>query len=377
MKKVLHISKYYFPFAGGIEEIAKDCVESLEGKYEQKVICFNHEIKGGDRVDKVSNVEVVRCNCEKIISSQPISLSYPKILKETIDTFKPDIVLLHYPNPYVSHFLLKLIDNKCKLVLYWHLDIVKQKIIGKFFKKQNEKLLKKADIVIATSPNYIDGSKWLSKYKKKCHVVPCCINETNLQLSDEILQKSRKIRQENSSNIICLAVGRHTEYKGTRYLLEASDYLPDNYKIKIAGTGELTDSLKEYAKEKNLKNVAFLGRVDQNNLLANLYACDIFCFPSITKNEAFGIALAEGMYFKKPAVTFTIPGSGVNYVSQNGQTGIEVPNRDSKAFANAIMKLGENEELRVKLGNNGYKRVMDNFTYSDFKVKLLDIFNEL
>lgn len=377
MKKVLHISKYYSPFAGGIEEIAKDCVESLEGRYEQKVICFNHELNGGNQVDIVSNIEIIRCNCEKIISSQPISISYPRILKKTIKEFQPDYILLHYPNPYVSHFLLKLLEDNVKFILYWHLDIVKQRIIGKLFNKQNERLLNRADVIVATSPNYIEGSKWLSKYKKKCHVVPCCINEANLQLNDEILEKSKKIKQENKGNVICLAVGRHTEYKGTRYLLEASKFLNDNYKIMIAGTGELTDSLKEYAKEECLKNVTFLGRVDQNDLLANLNACDIFCFPSITKNEAFGIALAEGMYFKKPAVTFTIPGSGVNYVSLNNQTGIEVPNKDSKAFANALMKLGESEELRSKFGNNGYKRIVENFTYSDFKVKLLNIFNEI
>lgn len=51
---------------------------------------------------------------------------------------------------------------------------------------------------------------------------------------------------------------------------------------------------------------------------AYLSAMDIFCFPSITKNEAFGLALAEGMYYSKPAITFTIDGSGVNFVSLNG-----------------------------------------------------------
>ena len=39
------------------------------------------------------------------------------------------------------------------------------------------------------------------------------------------------------------------------------------------------------------------------------------------------------MYCGTPAVTFTIPGSGVNWVSLNGETGIEVPNGDDKAFA--------------------------------------------
>ena len=39
MKKILHVSKYYYPFRGGTEQIALDCVNSLKDIYEQKVIC--------------------------------------------------------------------------------------------------------------------------------------------------------------------------------------------------------------------------------------------------------------------------------------------------------------------------------------------------
>ena len=95
--------------------------------------------------------------------------------------------------------------------------------------------------------------------------------------------------------------------------------------------------------------------------------CDVFCFPSITKNEAFGLALAEGMYFGHPAVTFTIEGSGVNYVNLDGVTGIECPNGDSRAFADALKKLSDDEELRARLGEAARQRVIDNFTYATFK----------
>ena len=31
MKRVLHISKYYYPFIGGIEQVARDAVRALQG----------------------------------------------------------------------------------------------------------------------------------------------------------------------------------------------------------------------------------------------------------------------------------------------------------------------------------------------------------
>ena len=114
-----------------------------------------------------------------------------------------------------------------------------------------------------------------------------------------------------------------------------------------------------------------MGRISEAERRAYLYACDIFCFPSITRNEAFGLALAEGMYFEKPAVTFTIPGSGVNYVNLNGITGIECPNGDSKAYAEALKTLANDPVLRGKYGKNARKRVMDIFTFNAFEQNLI------
>ena len=101
--------------------------------------------------------------------------------------------------------------------------------------------------------------------------------------------------------------------------------------------------------------------------------CDIFCFPSVTKNEAFGLALAEGMYFGHPAVTFTIEGSGVNYVSINGVTGIECPNGDSKAYAEALKTLASDTELREKYGEAARARVIENFTFEMFKKNIIEL----
>jgi len=102
-------------------------------------------------------------------------------------------------------------------------------------------------------------------------------------------------------------------------------------------------------------------------LKAYYLASDIFCFSSITKNEAFGLALAEAMYFGLPAVTFTIPGSGVNYVSFNNETGLEVANRDVAEYSNAIKTLATNEELRKKYGEAASLRAVKNFLFAQYQ----------
>lgn len=374
MKKVLQIPNYLYPNIGGIEQVARDFANALpKDEYEQKIICFNEDAGDGDYVchrketvdDAVDGIPVVRCGCVTKVASQSISLSYPNQLKNVMNSFGPDIVVFHYPNPYVSTFLMKYLKRDFKFVLYWHLDITKQKTLGKLFDGQTKKLLKRADVVVATSPNYIEGSPYLRQFKDKCIVIPNCISEVRLTATDSIEKRVRELKAENAGKTLCFACGRHVPYKGITYLVQASKYLPENFMICIGGKGELTEQLRKEAADD--PKIQFLGRVSDEELVAYMKACDIFCFPSITKNEAFGIALAEGMYFGKPAVTFTIPGSGVSYVNLNGVTGIECSNGDSKAFAAAMIKLSENEELRKLYGQNARQRVIDNFTEDGFR----------
>lgn len=373
MKRILHISKYYYPFRGGTEQIAQDCVNALKEDYEQKVFCFNDGKE--DKKDSVDGIDIIRAGCFTKYASQSISMSYGRLLKSTITSFKPDIIIFHYPNPFAAHYLLKYIPENCKFAIYWHLDIVKQKMLKQFFIVQNKKLVERADALIATSPTYVDGSPWLSSAKEKCKVVPNCINVERLQGSPEVEKKAEEIREANKDKIICLAVGRHTEYKGFKYLIQAAHLLDDSFQVYITGKGEETDNLK--AEAGGDKKIHFLGLVDDVELKGYLTAMDIFCFPSITKNEAFGLALAEGMYYGKPVVTFTITGSGVNYVSIKDVTGLEVPNRDVKAYAEALKRLASDEKLRRQMGAAGKKRVEENFLNRQFKDNILRVIEEL
>ena len=78
------------------------------------------------------------------------------------------------------------------------------------------------------------------------------------------------------------------------------------------------------------------------------------------------------MYSYLPAITFTIEGAGVNWVNLNNITGIEVANKDYKAFAQAIDKLLSDEELRKQMAQNAHDRIEKNFTTK----KIAEIVNE-
>lgn len=385
MTKVLQVVCGMYPQIGGIEQVARDVLNALKPRsdIEQKIICFNENAEGDGYIcrrketvnDTVDGVEVTRCGCIAKIASQLISLTYPREIKKMMKIFDPDVVIFHYPSPYLAAFLLPSLKKSTKLIVYWHLDITKQKNLGKIFHRQNLRLLKRADKIVATSTPYIDGSQYLGKFKDKCVVINNCISLDRLKTDGNTEKFALEIRGKNIGKTICFGIGRHVPYKGYKYLIDAAKYLDDSFKIYIGGSGPLTDELKKQAN--GLENVEFLGRISDGELSAYLEVCDIFCFPSVTKNEAFGIALAEGMYFGKPAVTFTIPGSGVNYVNLDGVTGIECPNGDSNAYAEALKKLAGDPALREKYGQAARQRVLENFTEDIFAEKLMKLIGEL
>ena len=362
--KLLQISNYYPPHIGGIEQVACDVATALKGSVEQKVLCFHHE--KGDVAETVDGVPVVRAGTFAKVASQSLSFSFGKLLKKTFREFRPDVVIFHCPNPFEAYFLKKQLKKHpaCKLIVWWHLDITKQKVLGKFFTRQSRWLLHRAVKVVATSPNYIEGSAQLRSVREKCTVIPCCANEARISVDDAVKARAEEVRREYAGKTLLFAVGRHVPYKGMEYLVRASRLLDDKYAVCIGGSGPLTPELKQLA-EGDAK-VRFLGRVSDLDLKAYLCACDIFCFPSVTKNEAFGIALAEAMSFANPAVTFTIEGSGVNYVSLDKVTGIECPNGDVEAYAAAIRTLAEDEELRRRYGIAARERVQALFTQEKF-----------
>ncbi len=383
--RVLHISKYYYPFIGGTEQVARDIVKALKGYVsDQKVICFNEDAQDGEWmnhkretvIEIVDGVEVVRCGYIINISSQAISLTYKRELDRIIKEFKPNVIILHYPNPFVTHYLLKYKDYDFKLAVYWHLDIYKQRIIKHLFYNQNVTLIRRADMIMGATPKHIYESAFTNQFGEKGYVLPLMIDENKLKLSDKEICEAIKIRKIWKGQIIGFFIGRHVEYKGLEYLIKASGELGnENIHFFIAGSGELTEKMKAMAKEDS--KIEFIGRITDSQKRIYLYASDIFCFPSITRNEGFGLALAEGMYFGKPAVVFNIPGSGVNYLNQDGVTGIECPNRDYKAYANALRRLCLDSDLRVKYGNAGRDRILKYFTNEHFQVNTVKAMENL
>jgi glycogen(starch) synthase len=103
--------------------------------------------------------------------------------------------------------------------------------------------------------------------------------------------------------------------------------------LAVAGDGTQLDFLLAQArKHKVLKAIDFIGRVDHEQLVAQLHDCDAAVLPS--HYEPFGIVALEAAATGAPLVTSNVGGLGEAVI--NGETGMSFPPRDVAALAGAV-----------------------------------------
>jgi glycosyltransferase involved in cell wall biosynthesis len=315
--------------------------------------------------ETVDGVRVSRLGTFLNLGAAPVCPQMLSRLRES----QADIVHLHWPNPTaVLAYLAS--GHQGKLVLTYHSDVIRQRLLRKPFWPVLRHTLKRARAIIATSPNYVQTSPVLQKFRERCRIIPFGIPLAQFDHPNAI--EVSKIRKEYGPRIV-LGVGRLVYYKGFEYLIRAMRDIEGH--LLIVGNGPLRDELEKEALTVGVSNrVTFLTNVQ--DVRPYYHAADVFALSSIARSEAFGIVQLEAMACGKPVVNTNLD-SGVPFVSPDGISGLTVAPADSGALAKAINTLLDNSVLSGQYGERARLRVEQEFSLELMINRTLQLYKDV
>ena len=177
-----------------------------------------------------------------------------------------------------------------------------------------------------------------------------------------------------------LFVGRHIERKGIEYLIQAAKLLdPKKFEVRIVGKGNLTESLKNLAKEIQTENVTFTGPLSPDDLRKEYQESNCFVLPAIVDSkgdtEGLGVVLVEAMQYGLPVVASNV--GGIPDVVVDGETGVLVPEKNPEALAAAFQKLESDPAYETELLKGAEKRINDCFNWEKIAKKQIAVYEKL
>lgn len=87
------------------------------------------------------------------------------------------------------------------------------------------------------------------------------------------------------------------------------------------------------------------------------------------------MVLLEAWLYRRPVIA--AEAGGIPGVVDNGKNGILVPFGDIPLLANAIQLLIGDPELNRALGENGYRKLMENYTWDRVTDRVLDAYRDV
>jgi glycosyltransferase involved in cell wall biosynthesis len=169
----------------------------------------------------------------------------------------------------------------------------------------------------------------------------------------------------NGEKPILLCAKALESYAGIEELIEifckVKDQEPE-MELWIAGTGSLKTQLIAKVNYENIQSVNFLGQIPYEEMPGFMEKASIFIHGA--KYESFGLVIVEAMAASLPVVAYAV--GGIPEIIIDNINGYLIPYGKEDKFAEKIIELIQNPDLRSRFGEKGRERSEE---YSWKKIK--------
>ncbi|MFP3860026.1 MAG: glycosyltransferase [Bacteroidales bacterium] len=181
--------------------------------------------------------------------------------------------------------------------------------------------------------------------------------------------------------IFCLS--RIDANKGHDLLLNAFDIVSkeiDDIHLVIGGGSpnpkprekEVYDNMKKIIKEKNIERVHIIGYVPDDKLVQYYQQAEFFVLPSIF--EPFGMTSQEAMACGKPVIASKY--GGIKQILSHNKNGFLVDPKNSQEFADAMIKLLKDDNLKQRLGDEANRIIQEEYSWEAMAEKHINFYQK-
>ncbi|MBK5208999.1 MAG: glycosyltransferase family 4 protein [Flavobacteriaceae bacterium] len=378
--------------------VENEAISLIKNGHEVFLFCLKYNKNVGDVL--IKGIQVKRYQSNKLeYKLSALAYTFPfytNLMKRKIVHFlnKYKIEAIHIHDIRIAEAVFKanktlklatvldLHDNMPEIMkLYAHLQKFpgKQLISPKRWKQKEEEFINKATKIITVSQEFIEEVVGRTKIaRNKIVLVPNTVHQSFYKevVIDNLIIDSYK------NDFVILYLGDTGLRRGLQTAIEALVILKEkipNVKLVIVGISSTDSILKQQVSELKLENyVDFQGWRDVS-LFPSYIVSSKVCISPLLRNIQHDVAYANKLFqymsFGKPVlVSDAIAQKNLIEKTNSGLVHLE---KNAQDFANKVMQLYVDPELRDRLGSNGKQFVEEEFCWEKTSEKLIALYANL
>ncbi len=404
--KITHIVLNYHPSVGGTQWLFQNISERLVKNYGDKVTVltvnsyYGSEKKVFKKILPIS--EVFNGVKIKRFAFKRWYLPLLRLILKVcyrLSKSHPEIITEHIYGPTSASLKKAIINTNANVICgsssaysftrypLWRKKIANPKpyvCMGAIHFSENEyekvitnrtlKAIKAADYYIANTEFEKIRLVNLGVNTSNIEVVGCGVEPLEYQNGNRaIIRQKLNIADDE---ILIGFVGRQVPFKNIDMLIEAVQKAKlSNKKIKLLIAGAYswyTKEIEEIIKviNKTSPSIYLMTDISEEEKVNIFHAIDVFA--SASDSESFGIIFVEAWACKKPVIAANI--GAIRSLVSDDVDGLLVAPKDVNMLRQAIVKLANDSELRERLGNNGYEKMIANYTWDVVTAKYRNVY---
>jgi len=274
----------------------------------------------------------------------------------TVKKWLPTIATIHHPITVDRKIAIRSAPNPWRKMQQWRW----YSFIG--MQKRVSRML--SHIITVSQIASKDISRDFNIPADRFRVIPNGVRTDQFYPIPEIPREKNRLIVTNSADM---------PLKGLYYLLRAISKVAQTHPVRltVVGTPQKNGYSLKLIQKLGIGNlITFTGRIADEQFVREYARATAAVVPSVY--EGFGLPVGEAMACAVPVISTT--GGALPEVV--GKAGLLVPPADDQALANAILTILQQPQLAQKLGQAGYQRVHQHFTWMKAAQKTEAVYRE-